>query len=86
MGWGGVLVRDFLRPAWSDGGRMREKVRPAHEKWPKIGGLWRAGRILSRMMPDVPRVGRIFLRCGGCGRSSQARRARRNRRARNQSR
>ena len=27
---------------------VREKVRPAHEKWPKIGVLWRAGRVFSR--------------------------------------
>ena len=29
-------------------GREREKVRPAHEKWLKIGVLWRAGRVFSR--------------------------------------
>ena len=32
---------------YSDGGCEREKVRPAYEKWPKIGGLWRAGRVSS---------------------------------------
>ena len=42
-------VGDNFRPARSDGGREREIVRPAHEKWPKIGCLWRAGRILSRV-------------------------------------
>ena len=42
------LVREKVRPAWSDGGREREIVRPAHEKWPKIGVLWRAGRDYSR--------------------------------------
>ena len=26
----------------------REKVRPAHEKWPQIGVFWRAGRVFSR--------------------------------------
>ena len=29
-------------------GHEREKVRPAHEKWLKIGVLWRAGRVFSR--------------------------------------
>ena len=29
---------------------VREKVRPAHEKWPKIVGLWRAGRTFSRLL------------------------------------
>ena len=31
------LVREKVRPAWSDGGRERKKVRPAHSKHPKIG-------------------------------------------------
>ena len=51
-------VRDVFRPAspspaavhekvlWSS--CKREKVRPAHEKWPKMGVLWRAGRVFSR--------------------------------------
>ena len=42
-------VREFVRPAWPDGGREREQVRSAHEKWPKIGALWRVGRVFSRM-------------------------------------
>ena len=42
------LVREKVRPARPDGGREREKVRPAHEKCPKTGVLWRAGRTLSR--------------------------------------
>ena len=42
----GTLL-EKVRPAWSDGGCEREKVRPAYEKWPKIGGLWRAGRVSS---------------------------------------
>ena len=67
-------VREKVRPARSDGGREREKVRPAHEKWPKIGVLWRAGRVfsrkhrwrgragrtLSRVSPWRPRAGRVF--------------------------
>ena len=69
-------VREKVRPARPDGGREREKVRPAHEKWPKIGGLWRAGRVfsrkhrwrgcvgrtLSRVSPWRPRAGRVFSR------------------------
>ena len=42
-------VCGIFRLARSDGGREREIVRPAHEKWPKTSGLWRAGRILSRV-------------------------------------
>ena len=41
-------VREKVRPARSDGGSEREKVRPAHEKWPKIGVFWCAGRVFSR--------------------------------------
>ena len=36
-------VREKVVPAWSDGGRERDKVRPARSKWPKFGVLWRAG-------------------------------------------
>ena len=42
------LVREKVRPACPDGGREREKVRPARSKHPKIGVLWRAGRTYSR--------------------------------------
>ena len=38
------LVREKVRPACPDGGREREKVRPARTKHPKIGVLLRAGR------------------------------------------
>ena len=41
-------VCDIFRPVGSDGGCEREEVRPAHEKCPTIGGLWRAGRTFSR--------------------------------------
>ena len=34
-----LSVREKVRPAWPDGGREREKARPAHEKWPTIGVL-----------------------------------------------
>ena len=47
---------------YSDGGREREIVRPAHEKWPKIGCLWRAERILSRVEWGRGRAGRILSR------------------------
>ena len=55
-------VREKVRPARSDGGREREKVRPAHEKWPKIGVLWRAGRVFSRKHRWRGRAGRSFSR------------------------
>ena len=42
------LVREKVRPAWSDGGREREKVRPARSKHPKIGVFTLAGRVFSR--------------------------------------
>ena len=55
-------VREKVRPARSDGGREREKVRPAHEKWPEIGVLWRAGRVFSRKHRWRGRAGRSFSR------------------------
>ena len=60
-------VREKVRPAWSDGGCEREKVRPACEKWPKIGGLWRAGRVFSRKRGWRGGVGRVFSRVSGGG-------------------
>ena len=39
---------------------VREKVRPAHEKWPKIGGLWRAGRVVSRVSGGEGVLGECF--------------------------
>ena len=41
---------------------VREKVRPAYEKWPKIGGLWRAGRVFSRKHRWRGRAGRTLSR------------------------
>ena len=41
-------VREKVRPAWPDGGREREKVRPARSKHPKIGAFTLAGRTFSR--------------------------------------
>ena len=55
-------VREKVRPAWSDGGREREKVRPACSKCPEIGVLWRAGRTFSRVSTRGPVAGRTFSR------------------------
>ena len=60
-------VCDIFRPARSDGGHEREKVRPAHEKWPKLGGLWRAGRVFSRKCRWRGCAGRSFSRGSCCG-------------------
>ena len=43
-------------------GCEREKVLPAHEKCPKNGGLWRAGRVFSRKCRWRGRAGRVFSR------------------------
>ena len=56
------LVREKVRPAWPDGGREREKVRPACSKHPKIGVLWRAGRTYSRKRVWRGFAGRVFSR------------------------
>ena len=60
-------VREKVRPAWSGGGCEREKVRPACSKWPKIGGLWRAGRTFSRNSRGTERAGRTFSRTSSRG-------------------
>ena len=57
-------VREKVRPAGSGGGCEREKVRPAHEKWPKNGVFWRAGRSFSRKRGWRGRAGRVFSRTG----------------------
>ena len=57
-----VYTREKVLPAWSDGGRERDKVRPAHEKWPKIDVLWSAGRTFSRKCCWRGGVGRVFSR------------------------
>ena len=44
---------------------VREKVRPAHEKWPEIGVLWRAGRVFSRKCRWRGCAGRIISRKRG---------------------
>ena len=63
-------VREKVRPARSAGGREREKVRPAYEKWPKIGVLWRVGRTFSRKCRCRCRVGRTFSRSPGAAGAS----------------
>ena len=55
-------VREKVRPAGSGGGCEREKVRPAHEKWPQIGVFWRAGRVFSRKCRWRGCAGRVFSR------------------------
>ena len=55
-------VREKVRPARSDGGREREKVRPACSKWPKMSVLWRAGRTFSRVSTRGSVAGRSFSR------------------------
>ena len=57
-------VREKVRPAGSGGGCEREKVRPAHEKWPKNGVFWRAGRSFSRKCRWRGCAGRVFSRTG----------------------
>ena len=56
------LVREKVRPARSDGGCEREKVRPACSKWPKMSVLWRAGRTFSRVSTRGSVAGRTFSR------------------------
>ena len=56
------LVREKVRPAWSDGGREREKVRPARLKHPKIGVFALAGRTFSRKIRRRGCAGRVFSR------------------------
>ena len=56
------LVREKVHPAWSDGGREREKVRPARSKHPKIGVFALAGRTFSRKSRWRGRAGRTFSR------------------------
>ena len=54
------LVREKVRPAWSDGVREREKVRPARSKHPKIGVFALAGRTFSRKSRWRGCAGRVF--------------------------
>ena len=53
----GFKVATWLCPA-------REIVRPANEKWHKIGVLWRAERRFSRMAREGPSFGELVVpRC-----------------------
>ena len=61
------LVREKVLPAWPDGGREREKVRPVRSQWLKIGVFWRAGRVFSRKSRWRGRAGRVFSRTGSHG-------------------
>ena len=61
------LVREKVLPAWPDGGREREKVRPVRSQWLKIGVFWRAGRVFSRKSRWRGRAGRVFSRTGSRG-------------------
>ena len=66
------LVREKVRPAWSDGVREREKVRPARSKHPKIGVFALAGRTFSRKSRWRGCAGRTFSRkCGWRGRAGR---------------
>ena len=65
-------VREKVRPAWPGGGCEREKVLPAYEKCPKIGGLWRDGRVFSRKHLSRGCAGRTFSRkCRWRGRAGR---------------
>ena len=55
-------VREKVLPAWSDGGREREKVLPVRSKHPKIGVFTLAGRTFSRKCRWRGGAGRIFSR------------------------
>ncbi len=56
------LVCEKVRPAWSDGGREREIVRPARSKWPKFGVFALAGRVSSRQSRWRGCAGRVISR------------------------
>ena len=60
------LVREKVRPVWPDGGREREKVRPARSKHPKVGVLWRAGRVFRGNSSGEALVGEL-IRGGAAG-------------------
>ena len=60
-------VREKVLPAWPDGGREREKVRPVRSQWLKIGVFGRAGRVFSRKSRWRGCAGRVFSRTGSRG-------------------
>ena len=55
-------VREKVRPAWPDGGRECEKVRPASSKRPKNTVFRRVGRTFSRKCRWRGRAGQVFSR------------------------
>ena len=61
------LMREKVRPAWSDGGREREIVRPARSKHPKIGVFTLAGRVFSRQSALCPGLVGDVAHEAGCG-------------------
>ena len=75
------LVREKVRPAWSDGGRERENVCPARSKWPKFSVLHLLGEYFRGNAGGGAALGEFFranrccarscMRCGalqaGCG-------------------
>ena len=54
-GGGGCTVATLLRP-------VRERVRPANEKWTGIGVLWRGGRVFSRVRLEMEYGGYNLVR------------------------
>ena len=54
------LVREKVRPAWPDGGREREKVRPARSKHLKIGFLRLLGELFRGSASGGAVLGEFF--------------------------
>ena len=54
-GGGGCTVATSLHP-------VRERVRPANEKWTEIGVLWRGGRVFSRVRLEMEYGGYNLVR------------------------
>ena len=61
------LVREKVRPAWSDGGREREKVRPARSKHPKIGVFRLLGELFRGRATGGAVLGEFFRVNRLCG-------------------
>ena len=70
------IVREKVRPAWSDGGREREKVRPARLHWPEFGVFWHAGRVFRGNAAGGSVLGEFFAPIGPAHRSCGRRGAR----------
>ena len=51
----GFNLATSLRP-------VRERVRPANEKWTEIGVLWRGGRVFSRVRLEMEYGGYNLVR------------------------